>query len=298
MSTETLQLGDFIKDVLPFELRSRAKGKPIQVISDFDETQSSTYVFSDKWNAHVPKIRVDVSQEAQKLTHPMCLATARTSSESVSWVIWHKLSKPPMPLVTENGAILVWPSHKVTQSAKVEVLAIDKQTETMKQIQEELQSGLIQTLIVPAGHEVILRPGRIATVEIRAQDRTTKKGTPDDYIALTEQLQNLFPEAMSQLEIVSSGSSLGIQPIGVSKESGIRAALSRSGIKTNDVFLVGMGDNKNDEPLFNFVKNNGGISIGVRPNTARMCDFVLDGGDEVSFRILKLINNLEGKTCQ
>ena len=292
MSTETLSLADFINDVLPFELRSRVKGRPIQVVSDFDETQSSTYVFSNKWNTHVPKIRVDLSQEAQKLAHPMCLATARTSNESVSWVIWHKLSRLPMPLVAENGAVLVWPSFKMTQPAQIEVLASGKQAETMRQIQKELQNGLIGNLIVPTGHEVVLRPGRVTTVEIRSQDITTKKGTPDDYVTLMEQLQGLFPEAMTQIEIIDSGSSLGIQPIGVSKESGIIAALSRSGVKTNDVFLVGMGDNKNDEPLFGFVKKNGGLTIGVRPTVGNGCDFTFNGGDEVSLQVLKTINSL------
>lgn len=292
MRSETLSQADLIKDTLLSELRNRLLGKSIQVISDFDETQCSEYVFSKSWNTHVPKIRVDLSQEAQKLVRPMCLATARTSNESVSWIMWHKLSKLPMPLVAENGAVLVWPSFKITQPAQIEILVSDKQAETMRQIQEELQNGLIENLIVPAGHEVVLRPGRVATVEIRSQDITTKKGTPDDYIVLTEQLQGLFPEAMSQIEIVGSGSSLGIQPIGINKESGIRDALSRSGVETNDIFLIGMGDNKNDEPLFDFVKKEGGLTIGVRPTAGKGCDFTFNGGDETSLQVLKTINFL------
>lgn len=292
MNTETLPLADFIKDILPFELRSRANGRPIQIVSDFDETQSSAYVFSNKWNTHVPKIRADLSQEAQRLALPMCLATARTSNESVSWVMWHKLSRLPMPLVAENGAVLVWPSLMVTQSAQIEILANGKQAEIMRLIQKELQNGLTGNLVVPAGHEVVLRPGRVATVEIRSQEISTKNGTPDDYGSLTEQLQELFPEALSQVEISSSGSSLGIQPMGVSKESGILAALSRSGVKVNDVLLVGMGDNKNDEPLFDFVKKNGGLTIGVRPTVGQGCDFTFNGGDEISLQVLKIINSL------
>lgn len=292
MITETLPLADFIKDVLPFELSSRAKGRPIQVISDFDETQSSTYVFSGKWNTHAPKIRVDLSQEAQRLAVPMCLATARTPSEPVSWVMWHKLSRLPMPLVAENGAVLVWPSEKITQPAKVKILASAEQTEAVSQIQEELQTGLIRDLVVPVGHEVVLRPGRVATVEIRAQEVTTKRGTPNDYKTLTEQLQTLFPGALSHIDIISSGSSLGIQPKGVNKELGIIEALSQSGINIDDTFLIGMGDNKNDCSLFNFVRQKGGLAIGVRPNVGDMCDFIFDGGDEVSLQIIKTINNI------
>lgn len=292
MNTEPLPLADFIQNVLPFEVRSQAKGRPIQVVSDFDETLSSTYVFSNKWNTHVPKISTDLIQEAQRLINPMCLATARTSREPVSWLIWHKLSRSPMPLVAENGAVLVWPSIKMTQPARIEILATREQREIVKQIQEELQTGLIGKLEVPEGHEIIFRPDRVATVEIRAQDISTKKGSPDDYIALTEQLQDLFPGALSQIEIISSGSSLGIQPIGVSKESGIRAALSRSGIEIPDVFLIGMGDNKNDEPLFNFVRKNRGLTIGVRPSVGNTCDFVLDSGDEVSLSILETVNSI------
>lgn len=294
MKNETLSQADLIKDILSFELKNRSLGKPIQVISDFDETQCSTYIFSGKWNTHVPKIRGNLSEEARKLKNPMCLATARTSAEPVAWVMWHKLSRFPMPLVAENGAVLVWPSEKIFQPAKVEILTSEEQTEAMKQIQKELQNGLIMDLIVPAEHEVVLRPGRIATVEIRSQDITTKKGTPDDYVALTDQLRGLFPEAMSRIEIVGSGSSLGIQPIGISKESGIRAALSRSGVETNDVFLIGMGDNKNDEPLFDFVKKNGGLTIGVRLTAGKGCDFTFNDGDETSLDVLKTINFLSG----
>jgi len=292
MIAETLPLADFIKDVLPYELRSRANGRMVQVVSDFDETQASTYVFSGKWNTHVPKIRRDSFEEAQQLINPMCLATARTPSEAVSWLMWHKLSRLPMPLVAENGAVLVWPSDKITQPAKTEVLASPEQSEILRRMQRELQNGLVDRLKVPIGHEVILRPGRVATVEIRAQDITTKKGTPNDYSSLKEQLKGLFPESMSQVEIISSGSSLGIQPIGVSKELGIRSALFRSGVKIDDVFLLGLGDNKNDEPLFNFVRQNGGLTIGVRPSIGSACDFTFDGGDEVSIQILKTINSL------
>jgi hydroxymethylpyrimidine pyrophosphatase-like HAD family hydrolase len=293
MITESLSPQDFIKDILPSELRCRTNGKPIQVVSDFDETQSSTYIFSTKWNTHVPKIRSDLSKEAKKLTYPMCLASARGSNEPVSWVMWHKLSRLPMPLVAENGAVLIWPSDIINQSAQIEVLASDKQVETIRQIQKELQDSLIDSLKVPTGHEIVLRSGRVATVEIRAQNISTKKGTPNDYSSLIEQLQELFPEALSQFEISNSGNSLGIQPMGVSKESGIRAALFRSGVEIDDIFLLGMGDNTNDEPLFNFVRQNGGLTIGVRPNVDNgICNFVFDGGEIISLEVLKVINSL------
>jgi hydroxymethylpyrimidine pyrophosphatase-like HAD family hydrolase len=292
MNFETLIPADVIKDILPFEIKSRAKGKPIQVVSDFDETQASTYIFSGKWNTHVPKIRRDIFEEAQRLVNPMCLATARTSSEAVSWVMWHKLSRLPMPLVVENGAVLVWPSNKITLPAKTEVLASPEQSKILIQIQKELRDGLISKLKVPLGYEVVLRSGRTATVEIRVQEIKTKKGISNGYDELKEQLQNLFPQSMSQVEIISSGNSLGIQPIGVSKELGIRAALSWSGVKIDDVFLIGMGDNKNDKPLFNFVRQSGGLTIGVRPSVDSGCDFTFNGGDEVSMQILKTINSI------
>jgi hydroxymethylpyrimidine pyrophosphatase-like HAD family hydrolase len=198
-----------------------------------------------------------------------------------------------MPLVAENGAVLVWPSPRMTQPSRIEVLASYKQVEILMQIQEELRNGLIENLTVPVGHEVVLRPNRIATVEIRAQEIATKRGTPNDYHTLIEQIQDLFPVAMPQIDIISSGSSLGIQPKGVSKELGIVGALSRSRINIDDMFFVGMGDNKNDDPLFNFVRQKGGLSIGVRSSAGAMCDFILEGGDEVTLQILKTINSLD-----
>lgn len=156
MITESLSLANFINDVLPFELRFRAKGRPVQVVSDFDETLANTYVFSGKWNTHVPKIRADLSEEAEGLINPICLATARTPSEPVSWVMWQRSSRLPMPLVGENGAVLVWPSEKITQPAKIEALASPEQSEALRQIQKELQNGLINRLKVPTGHEVVV----------------------------------------------------------------------------------------------------------------------------------------------
>lgn len=278
MTPEILTLADLIKDVLLSEIRSRAKGRPIQVVSDFDGTLANTYIFSRKWNTHVPRIRGDLSEEARGLANPMCLATARTPSEAVSWVMWRKLSRMPMPLIAENGAVLVWPSDRITQPAKTEVLTSPEQSETLRRMQKELQDGLIGRLKVSTGHEVVLRPGRFATVEIRAQESTTKAGTPEDYTTLADQLQKLFPEAMSQIDIVCSGGSLGLQPKGVNKGSGIAHALDRNEVKTSDVFLVGMGDNKNDDPLFNFIRKNGGLTIGVRPSVGKACDFAFDGG--------------------
>lgn len=296
MRSETLQSIDLIKDVLSLKLRRRSSGKPIQVISDFDETQCSAYVFSKRWNTHVPKIRTDLSQEAKSLVNPMCIATARTSAEPVSWLMWHKLSCSPMPLVAENGAVLVWPSAKVREQPIVEILATDEQVRTMSDIQQELLTGKIGDLRVPDGHEVVLRPGRVATVEVRAQEIRSKRGTPDDYIAITCQLEEMFANIFPFIEIVSSGSSLGIQPKGVSKEVGIRTALARAGVNTTDVFLVGIGDNKNDAPLFDFISQNGGLSIGVRQETEGLADFIFNSGDEATLQVLKTINFLSGSS--
>lgn len=296
MRNETLSRADLIKDTLSFELKNCSSRKPIQVISDFDETQCSTYVFSGKWNTHAPKIKGNLSEEAQGLKNPMCLATARTSVEPVAWVMWHKLSRPPMPLVTENGAVLVWPSARIAERPKIEILATNEQVRIMNDIQRKLQTGHIHDLRVPANHEVILRPERVATVEVRAQETQSKKGTPDDYGVITDQLEEMFTDYIPFIEIVSSGSSLGIQPRGVSKELGIRAALTCAGVNLADVFLVGIGDNKNDVPLFNLVRQNGGLTIGVRLETEGLTNFVFNGGDEATLQILKTINSLNNSS--
>ena len=292
MKSEILSRADLVKDTLLPELRNRSLGKPVQVVSDFDETQCSTYVFSRRWNTHVPKIKTDLSQEAKRLAHPMCIATARGSLEATSWVAWNRLSRAPMPLVTENGAVLIWPSTKVTERPTMEILATDEQVQAMSGIQKELQAGQIHDLRVPANHEVVLRSERTATVEVRAQEAQSKKGTPDDYGVIIDQLEKMFADRLPLIEIVSSGSSLGIQPRGMNKELGIQAALTRAGVDLADVFLVGIGDNKNDTPLFDLVKRRGGLTIGVRPETEGLTDFVFNGGDEATLQILKIINSL------
>lgn len=282
-------LSDFVGMILPQELKL-ASGKPILVISDFDETMCSNYIFSEAWKTHVPIINSNLNKEAQALTLPMCVATARTPNESVSWLIWHKLTKNPMPLVAENGAVLVWPQEKINSEPKLQILATNEQAQIIRQIQTDLEGGAVQKMSVPINHHIVLRTGRVATVELRAENIITKKGTPEDYAQITAQLQELFPKALDDVDIVSSGNSLGIQPKGVGKQLGIVMALTAARIKLKDVFMIGLGDNKNDEPLFNFVNTNGGITIGVRPSAKGLCDFDVDGGEAVSLAVLRLVN--------
>lgn len=282
-------LSDFVGMILPQELKQAGR-KSILVVSDFDETMCSRYVFSEAWQTHVPVISSNLHKEAQALALPMCLATARTPNESVSWLIWHKLTKNPMPLVAENGAVLVWPKGKINSEPKLQILATNEQAQIIRQIQTDLESGVVQKISVPVDHRIILRTGRVATVELRAEDINTKNGAPEDYPQITAQLQELFPEALDHVDIVSSGNSLGIQPKNVGKQLGIVKALTAAGIKLKDVFMIGLGDNKNDEPLFNFVNTNGGITIGVRPSAKGLCDFYVDGGDAVSLEVLRLVN--------
>lgn len=290
MRNESLTHADFIKEILPFELEKRSRGKPIQLVSDFDETLCSRYLFSKQWQTHVPHIKTELVKEAKQLINPICIATARASTELVSWVIWNNLSGTPMPLIAENGAVLVWPAAKITEKPKVKILATNEQTEIMNEIQQKLQNGRLSDLRVSTNHEVVLRPGRVATVEVRAQEIQSKKGTPNDYDAITHQLREMFASYLSFIDIVSSGSSLGIQPRGLNKELGIRAALACAEINLADVFLVGIGDNKNDGPLFNLVRQNGGLTIGVRQETEGLVDFVSEGGDESALQILRTIN--------
>ncbi|MDO8619337.1 MAG: HAD-IIB family hydrolase [Candidatus Daviesbacteria bacterium] len=281
-----------IESVLTSELKNKAQGRTIQIVSDFDETLCSTYVFSDRWNTHVPKIRTDLVLEARKLTNPICIATARTPAELVSWVIWNKLSRLPVPLVAENGAILMWPLNRVTQLPEIKILASDEQIQKMTIIQRLMETGAMNDFQLPDGHEIVLRPGRTATVEIRAQEIASKKGTPDDYVQIVQELKSILSDSLSFIDIVSSGSSLGIQPKGISKEVGIIAALEHAVINMEDVFLIGLGDNSNDKPMFDFVKRRGGITIGVRNTTEGLCDLTFNEGDEVSLQLLKIVNNL------
>ena len=285
-------INDFCLSILPAEIKKNSLGKRVIIISDFDETQCSTYNFSEGWNTHVPKIRADLTHEAKQLINPLCIATARTATEKVTWLIWHQLSKQPMPLITENGAALVWPTDKISQKPTTEILATPEQQRVIQQIQLELEKGLIKKLNVCSNHEVILRTGRLATVELRAQETDTKKGTPDDHREIETLFKLIFPEAIPLIDIINSGNSLGIQPKGVSKATGIKSALDRADIELDTIFPVGLGDNQNDATLFDFVKQNNGITIGVRPTTQGLCDFTFDGGDQISFQVLQTINRL------
>lgn len=292
LKSESLSIADFCRFILPTELKKLPQRKQIIVISDFDETQCSSYIFSSHWNTHVPKIRADLSCEAKQLINPLCIATARTATEPASWLIWHQLSKQPVPLVTENGAVLVWPADKISQPAITKILASSEQLEIIRKIQFELEKGLIEKLNIFTNHEVILRTERLATVELRAQEIDTKKGTPADHKEIETLLKSIFPETIPLIDIINSGNSLGIQPKGISKATGIKSALDLAGIKLDTIFPIGLGDNQNDVSLFDFVKQHHGITIGVRPTAKELCDFTFEGGDEISFQVLQTINHL------
>lgn len=273
-------------------LLREACGKEVQIVSDFDETQCSRYVYSEKWKTHVPVMDNELVEKLVWCRRPICVATARGARELVTWLIGHKLTRQGMPVVAENGAVLVWVSGRISEAVDMVHLVSAEEIGAIKDMEKEIV-GIDWKRLLPRGHELIVRGGRAATIELRCQEEMTKKGTPDDYGMVIEKVKEIWPQTASNFEVVLSGSSLGIQPRGVNKGSGLEAALAMVGVELDNVFLVGLGDNLNDQPMFDWVKNNGGLSLLVRSNSLARADFVFGGGSSATIRLIEIINQFE-----
>lgn len=290
---EVLQFIDhFSVPAVISEIDKLAKGRTIQIVSDFDETLCNQYFFSENWKTHVPIIKTELSSAAQLLINPLCIATARTAGEYVTWLMWHKLSRHPMPIVAENGGVLVWPAKKISEPYRTKILLNQRQKALISEINTRFKEDMMSQLEIPKGHELLLREGRFTSVEIRAQEEITKRGTPEDYELIQTQIIQLLDSCLDEVEIVTTGSSLSIQVKGINKNTGLHAAISESGIQLENIFFVGLGDNRNDIPVFNFVHQYNGITIGVGSTTMDDCDFVFHDGDVTSTQIITALSRI------
>ena len=266
--------------------------KPVLLMSDFDMTLASRYVFSEVWQTHVPIIDTHLVTTLHNGSTSISSATARGALEPVSWMIGHTLLPNNIPLVVENGGALLWNRPSVSSEPSIELLITDDEALDIATLHHDLNSMLSEMPGVAKGHSVRLRSHRVASVEIRAEHRETHSGTPEDYIAISEFLIDSFPTILDHFSITTTGSSLTIEPKSVNKRTGILAALSQANIDVQSVFTLGIGDNKNDTPIFSLARELGGIAIGVSKEVeASTCDLVFEEGALSTKKIVQHIQS-------
>lgn len=280
---QIISLEEFQNNVVP-SILAKAKGRKVMILSDFDETLCSLYSYSPEWQTHVPILSRDWKNICAMHAFDLVVATARGAQEPVSKIIVESFGQY-FPVVCENGgALLDHDTNEVNKYDAISLLTPDE-LNLMECVKAKMEIQELESHI-PSSHSIALREDRIATIELRAQDRVTKKGTPHDYELLRPFLELQLIEFLDKISIIPSGSSLGIQPKRINKAFGIIAALKMKGIEYSDTFVVGLGDNKNDHSLFRLAKHLRGISIGVRPGAIGISDVCVDGGEDATWSLL------------
>lgn len=264
--------------------------RPILLLSDFDMTLASTYAFSPTWQTHVPILDRELVSMLTKPDQLLCIATARGAREPVSWMIGHRFLNPNIPLVVENGAALLWNRNALTTQPVIELLISDAENTVITRLQNGVQSVIHSIPEVSNDHCVLVRPNRVASIELRAEHKDTHQGTPHEYVHIAAFLLQQFPEIGSLCTVSMTGSSLTIEPKSVNKKTGLLAAMKRADIDTSSVFPIGLGDNKNDTPIFTLARELGGIAIGVSPDVdTSECDLTFLGGEKATKQIVQHI---------
>jgi hydroxymethylpyrimidine pyrophosphatase-like HAD family hydrolase len=266
--------------------------KPVIFLSDFDMTLANSYVYSESWQTHVPILDRELVSMLKKQGQQLCVATARGAREPVSWMIAHRLLDPTIPLVVENGAALLWKRSAVSTPPSIELLIDEGEVAFISELEREIVSQLPAITGVHEEHTILVRENRIASIELRAEHASTHKGTPEEYVNVSDFLSDRFPDLDRHCDILATGSSLTIQSKSANKSTGVRAALARANIDISSVFPIGLGDNRNDTPIFFLARELGGIAIGVSGDVdENACDLVFEGGETATKRIVQSIQS-------
>lgn len=266
--------------------------KPVMLMCDFDMTLANSYVYSKAWQTHVPIFDRELVSMLKKQGQQLCIATARGALEPVSWMIAHRLLDTNIPLVVENGAALLWNRRAVSLTPTIELLIDDHEAAFITELEREIIPLLPDIPGVHENHAIFARANRIASIELRAEHAATHKGAPEEYGNISDFLLTQFPEIESMCTVSTTGSSLTIEPKSVKKSTGLLAALARANIDVSGVFPIGIGDNRNDTPLFLLARELGGIAIGVSKDVdENACDLVFEGGETATKRIVQSIQS-------
>lgn len=249
------------------------KGMPVVVLSDFDETLCSTYTYDPETKTHWPEMNQHLLDQIQRMTSPIIIATSRAADEMViTTKVSQLVAGKNLPILCENGGVLYFPD-----SGNTLVLTTDQQIAQL----DDLRKLIATMRVTPelAQRELIFRTQRLATIEVRIQDKSGV-GTPQFYPELERLVKEQFDT--SALDFVSSNNSMSIHAKGINKRSGFQEALKHMGLRREAIFVIGLGDAVNDKPIF----EEADLGIAVRPTAQGLSDIFVDGGDQVALSVL------------
>jgi hydroxymethylpyrimidine pyrophosphatase-like HAD family hydrolase len=90
---------------------------------------------------------------------------------------------------------------------------------------------------------------------------------------------------LTNMDLVSSNSSLSIQPKGINKGSAFLQALTLMDLNRNGLFVIGLGDALNDKEIF----EQSDLGIAVRKGAKADADLTVDEGDKTTLLVMRNI---------
>ncbi len=248
----------------------RDDGRPILVVSDFDETLCHKYAFNPATNNHDAIIDVNLAKETRKL--PLVLATAtRAIHPKLRHIRQSGMLAPGAPLLAENGGVILGEDGSVLWSV-VDSEAIDE-------LHTKINGELPKSYTLPSDMQLVAKRG-LTLLVVRAQ-KLTGKGEPRVQAELREALQGVVGD---EWLVVDGGRSLSVQRPETSKTNG----LGRTGLRLDDYCVISLGDGANDVDVLAMA--DVGISVGER--IAEYADIVVEPDTTQVTSVMKTIGRV------
>lgn len=277
------ELVDDIRDCLSVAI---GDGKKLVVVSDFDETLTSRYVFERKRNNHRPVVSSEmvglISMLNAHLATPILVCSGRGSDDPYVDRL-RRISGDF--LVLENGGVLM-------RGDRVEVLANDKELEKIEMLKTELRANLkkLEKDFKKRGFILFSRMTRSTDIEFRLQSLESGNvvGLDDEYVGLMDMVGDMVDLKSNGISWAVSGSAVSLRVKRLSKWLAVDRVLGVKGIVRDNVFVVAFGDNRNDVDMF----ERADMAINVGRDKFTDNEYHLGGGCVSVMGTLELINSL------
>lgn len=258
---------------------------PIVGLSDFDHTLSHEYLFDETTNDHYPHIDPAVLDAAADLD--LVVATGRRANSESLLTIWRSgLIHSSVPIIAENGGTLV--SYDGTTTS-IEDLTLGNIKAQLALVKKEVETDEAFSV---AGHKLVAKLGRTILI-VRLQDENGATNPDLQELLLTRIHDRITAD--TDLAPVNNRVSVAVQPHGTNKATAFRSYLEAKGMKRKDVYVVGMGDGLNDQPIF----DEANLSIGFGDEVQAHVDVALpDGLDStlIALQALQAVKKSQGPT--
>jgi len=276
-------LFDKIHDCLSVAIRG---GKKLVVVSDFDETLTSRYVFEREHNNHRPVVSSKmvglIGMLNVHLAIPVLVCSGRGSDDP--YVDRLRMISSDF-LVLENGGVLM-------RGDGVEVLASDKELKKIEMLKTELRANLkkLEKDFKKRGFILFSRMTRSTDIEFRLQSLGSGNvvGLDDEYVGLMDMVGDMVDLKSNGISWAVSGSAVSLRVKRLSKWLAVDRVLGVKGIVRDNVFVVAFGDNRNDVDMF----ERADMAINVGRDKFTDNEYHLGGGCVSVMGTLELINSL------